>query len=345
MSFGSHIGRKRAAEAAVVIAICAVIFIGEAYAYLPDDYGYGSSASDAGDYAEYTVTVNGSHEYAASLISCGDYVPVSSVYLFLEEGRTSQYSDGSDLFLSRMDEPGFYLEQTETALRVCGIDDTVYMDMDGLAEALQSDIYEGTAAGKGLVMVYGAFPITVYDGSSGGTALEWMEAGGTVYWVGPAPGDYVMARDGYEYAGGRAFFTGTAEYLAEDDPADTEGPFRKELQLKGDLLMNAPDMSGTGMESLTAGYTSGNRGTLTFVREGSGQICIAAGGVSLFQAEDIASAASAGLCWCSVLLDTCSGTAHGSDSGTLDKNGASGTLCVYVTVGDAYQIYACRHQI
>ncbi len=104
-------------------------------------------------------------------------------------------------------------------------------------------------------------------------------------------------------------------------------------------------MSGTGMESLTAGYASGNRGTLTFVKEGSGQICIAAGGVSLFQAEDIASAASAGLCWCSVLLDSFSGTAHGSDSGTLDKNGAAGTLSVYVTIGDAYQIYACRHQL
>ncbi len=345
MNISMHLSRKRAAEAAIVIAVCAVIFIGEAYAYLPDDYGYESSASDAGEYAEYSVTVNGSHEYAASLISCGDYVPVTSVYLFLEEGRTSQYSDGNDFFLSRMDEPGFYLEQTRTSLGICGIDDTEYVDMDGLAEALSSDISEGTVAGKGLVMVYGAFPMTVYDGTSGGTALEWMEAGGTVYWVGPAPGDYVMTRDGYEYAGGRAFFTGTAEYLADDIPADTEGPFRKELQLKGDLLQNAPDMSGTGMESLTAGYMSGSLGTLTFVKEGSGQICIAAGGVSLFQAEDIASAASAGLCWCSVLLDSQSGTTHGSGSGTLDKNGASGTLCVYVTVGDAYQIYACRHQI
>ncbi len=220
------ISRRRAAEAAAVIAVCAVIFIGEAYAYLPDDYGYGSSASDAGGYAEYSVTVNGSHVYTASLIGGGDYVPVSSVYLFFEEGRMSQYSDGGDLFLSRMDEPEFYLEQTETAFGVCGIGSAVYLGMDGLAAALSSDISEGTAAGKGLVMVYGAFPVTIYDGSSGGTALEWMEAGGTVYWVGPAPGDYVMTRDGYRYAGGRAFFTGSAEYLSEEGPADTEGPFR-----------------------------------------------------------------------------------------------------------------------
>lgn len=333
----------------VVLAVFCLIFFGGAwYAYCDDDKGYGSSASADGDAVSYTLTADGSHEYSACLIGNGSYTAVGTVYMFYDEDYESFFDHSDADALERIYQPDYYLDQVERTLEYSGIDDITYLDADELAAMLQSDVDNNACAGKGLVMVYGGFPDTIYDGTSGSLIIQWISGGGSLYWAGEVIGKYVLTADGAtEVDGQELFLPGVTDYSSSEDElvGDTDAAFREELSLGNAYMAYAPDMTeytGTGTW-LQACYSNGNYATDTFVSLGSGQVCIFAGGCSQNQLTDMAIAIASGLSCYSTLLAHEGGTVDGSLSGTLSKDGYAENTCLYLSIGGYYGVYAERY--
>ena len=78
---------------AMAVLICAVVIIGEMYAYLPNDYGYGSSAELSDGTISYTVENRGSDEYDAILLDNGSYVAVGTVYIYYDPSYASNVNE------------------------------------------------------------------------------------------------------------------------------------------------------------------------------------------------------------------------------------------------------------
>jgi len=68
-------------------------------------------------------------------------------------------------------------------------------------------------ADSAVFFVSGNLPDTVYDGTDSCTFVQWLDAGGRVYWTGPEIGRYISSQDGIRDLG-KGLFNGM---VCEDD--------------------------------------------------------------------------------------------------------------------------------
>ena len=75
------------------VALCAVVVVGEMYAYLPGSYGYGSSAELEDGTIGFSVENRGSDEFDAVLLDNGDYAAVDTVYVYYDPDYASAVNE------------------------------------------------------------------------------------------------------------------------------------------------------------------------------------------------------------------------------------------------------------
>lgn len=207
---------------------------------------------------------------------------------------------------------------------------------------------EGTAAGKAIVSVSGALPDTVYDGTLSSPILSWIDAGGTLYWAGNVIGMYSASASAIsEHPSGPSLFIGDSDWCSSEDKYCTEsyGDLAGILGLRGTDLLFAPEMGGN---VYSTGYSDGTYSTVSYLRHGSGEICIISGALVPDHYFTMSQLICSGTSYGSEILGSVSGTVdHRSVSGSFVLSDPSEDVTVYVFIGKGadYTVYGRSFRI
>lgn len=333
----------------LALAVAAVILVGE-FAVYGNAYHYDADADADGNYA---VTSSGTDVYDATLFDNGSFEAVDELYIY----RDGDYGSVVNKVEVEVGAPemtqSYYIGQLENNLDYLGFDNHKRVN----AEALET-IVSGDATGKGIVIIAGAIPSTVYDGTADSPILSWIANGGTLYWAGGIIGQYVANPEGTVEDVGQdkqSLFLGSecCNYMEQpkfpsmlkDFALDViDNGFRDDLSLKSDHVIYAVDTSKLADGTyLSMGYTDGTYSSIAFVEHGKGQVCVLGGNYSNNQRMDMCQIVAAGLCWQSRILDHVDGSVtRDTQEGRLDVPEAHGNLSVYIYLGGYYSVYGER---
>ena len=337
--------RRPSASLIAVILIAAVIFAGEAYAYLPSDRGFSSDVSVDGSEIRYSIEAAGAYVGSSMLIDNEDMSAVNELYIYHDTSYASQVDEdnitatGSQVFTQ-----SYYIDQLTKNLEFRGMKDITETDAQELKTRLESDL-SSSPSGKGLVIISGAIPDTVFGSS---TILEdWIDAGGNLYWAGNEIGRYGSTTDGCIEVNEQYVLIGTDSFAYTSSSACKDTEHRSKLCYENQELTYSPDVTTiTGRGILATGFTDdGSHHSVTFIQKGNGQICICASDFSSKQIHDMAISIASGLCYKSQIIDFDETEFNRSTSGTFDIPALHGNLSVYISVGKYHCAYAYRYDL
>lgn len=326
--------------AAFAVVLCAIVIVGEMYAYLPNDYGYGSSAEYSDGSIDYTVENHGSDEFDAILLDNGGYTAIDTVYVYYDPDYVSAVNEDVpvEVGAQKMTQE-YYIDQVVRVLEYRGCKNIIMVDADQLADVLAGDL-ANVCVGKGLVMASGAIPDTVFSGSESDIIVRWVEAGGSLYWVGNVIGKYVSTQDGLVTVDASALFVGTDAINLDNSSAyEDASDLRAMFSYEYNRTMYSVDISKTDRQCLVAGYTDGTYASTTFVQMGSGQVCIVAGEFNSKQVRDLAISVCSGLCYCSQVIVYDQGIVDNKAWGSMSVPADSGNLRLYLYIGGYFCVY------
>ena len=179
----------------IAIAVITVILAGEVYIYMfntDDTYHITTSASENG--ISYSIYSGTSNHYDVVITDNGDYISPSEYYIYYDETRPSNLKEVQQPIGSAKLEQGYYISQLRYQLSNRGVD-TEILDANELKERLQNDIAVNVC-NKALIVVSGVLPDTVYSGNETDEIMEWIDAGGRLYWVGNTIGSSYSTSEG-----------------------------------------------------------------------------------------------------------------------------------------------------
>ena len=324
----------------VTMLILAAILVGEAYAYLPSDYGYSSEATLANGTVDYGIRTNGSNVYDVLLLDNKGYEAPETLYVYRDPGFASNVNEdvAVEVGAQRMTQD-YYIDQLILNLEYRGMTDVRILDASELGSALESDLTSSPVS-KGLVMVSGAIPSNLFSGSSDDLLPKWVSQGGSLYWAGAVIGQYVAEGKDLVKVDGSDVFIGTNSFETEVRLAGSDAMFRSELSYEYNHLVYAPDLSSTSRTSLGAGYTDGVYDSVSLVSMGEGMVCIVAGEYNSKQIRDMSATVCSGLSPYSVVIGFDEGIVRESVDGGFDVSAIQGNISLYVSVGGYFCVYA-----
>gem|GEM_PF-1430226 len=146
----------------------------------PFDYGSNATLTEDGDIA-FSVSAPSS-VFSVVAYDDGGFEAATDLYVFIDPnyGGMSSYSDQTA-----------FLSQLTKELEIRGVKPPARVNAEELA-ALMSE----PGAGKGILMLSGAFPDTVYSGSAGDLVFTWLDNMGSIYWTNGKIGRCVSHSDG-----------------------------------------------------------------------------------------------------------------------------------------------------
>jgi hypothetical protein len=287
----------------IFVAVVAAVLIGEAYVYTAGPGRYSSDiwVNDDGD-LEYSLTSKGSEQYSIVVSDNGVFERIEKYYVYYDESYGSKLEKAWVPVGAKELTQEYYISQLITMLRGRGVCDIEVLNAAGLKEAMERDVTDGICGTKGLVVLSGALPDTVYEGNSADIIFDWIETGGSLYWAGNILGKYYATCDGRttEVAGyGDLFFFGqpcvTDDTDKELSDIATNG-YRHSLSLMNNSVRYGIDPSGFAAAHLTVGYTKDGYCSAALFERGNGMICVLAGDLSNDQRHDLAQIIASGLC-------------------------------------------------
>jgi hypothetical protein len=319
------------------VAIAAIL-LGELLVYGPaDPYTYGSGASFTGDGASYTIQCSGSSTYEIIALDNGRFEAASEIYILDD---SSYAMTGTSLTVPRGTTAQDYCaEQLQLRLKAFGTDDAEKIKAHDLALMMEKDLESGMKITKGLAVVTGALPDTIYSGHPNDLIIRWIEAGGRLYWCSGQLGRFVATTDGLrEAVGWQSLFLGGDKLCEHDHLAEKAvgTQYEKALSLCSISLLYAADATMIP-DSLPLGWTDGRYSSIVLSGYGNGMICIVSGVYGDDQAADLAHVIASGVSHLSNVLGTAAGTVSGSVNGRLAFSSADPT--VYICLGGQFPVY------
>lgn len=319
---------------AISFVVIAVILIGDAVATLYGHSDYSAEVAMGDDSVDVIVSVEGTELYSLLVSENGDYTGVTTLYVYLDGSRPSPVPYRTQ---------ARYLEDLETMLATRGITDVVYVDAERLGDALIGSTMVGGCVGKGLVVVSGALPDTVYTGKSVDPIFQWMSAGGTLYWAGGLIGERYATEDrlvsvvGYE----RLFFGSPCLNRDDASVADDKDDYTEMLSLASDDLSYAVDVDGIrdGRKALGIGYSGDGYTSVSLVQFGRGMVCVLAGECDRDQRCDMAQVIASGIGPATVVVGYETVSVTGYEERTVSLQPSGGNLTAYVYIGEGEVLY------
>lgn len=315
----------------IAVAVLALVLAGEAASVFGNPASYGAEGSDAAYGADYTLKSSMSTEYRVLALDNGAEVPVSELYIFIDDGYVPYCASApsADSFVSKV----------EKELLQRGFGNFERIGADGLRNLIVS---ASSAAGKGILIPLGTLPSTVYTGNPSDPFMTWTAKGGTVYWMGGIPGAYTVSEGGtaeeiespetlFPFAEGASEDRCTA--MAPLEPMCSALTFIS-VETKYSLSPSYPGVKTMGF-SAENGYAS-----ITAVKDGPGTFFVIAGVPGDEQYYDLSVMIAAGVTYDSQLSDIKSGTFRGTVSGSV--NYSSSNVTVYTLFGGYFPTYGKR---
>jgi len=332
------------------VAVVAVVVIGEAYVYTIGDGRYSSDVrvTDDGLGVEYSLTSKGSEQYSVLVLDNRTFEKIDTYYIYYDTDYGSELKKVPVPVGAKELTQEYHISQLITILHDRGVDNIVMLNASGLAAAMSSDI-PAEAGTKGLIVLSGALPDTIYEGGPTDLIFDWLSAGGSLYWAGNLLGAYYGTSGGVvvPVTGYEELFFGVSGCLNAGDTgsgiSDVPGnDHRYSLSLMNGRTEYGVNVSVFGIGSyLAIGYTDGTYCSAAMIKFGKGMICVLAGDFSNEQRHDLAQIVASGI---SAYTDT-AGYANGdvkrgTVTGRVDVNLAPGNnYVVYVYYGGYFTVY------
>ncbi|MDR3282125.1 MAG: hypothetical protein LBS92_00745 [Candidatus Methanoplasma sp.] len=343
---------------AVVAVFAVTVFVGQVLVYGANPYVNGASAWMTEDgVVEYSVSSNTSAEYTAALMDNGGMYDVREVAIYWDSDypvhNTQKYVEDKKA-------------KIVSELKIRNSVTVSEVDAEQLRGLMSNDVLSGKNKAAVLMMT-GAFPDTVYDGSDDSLALTWLEGGGVLYWIGCTIGRYVAERgdgplkevEGYAnlFFGAEsdaAVGHGSMPYPSPDgsgvpviddrsnhsDVPSKDWGMAAALGVYYNITMFGLDTSGLS-DFLSLGYTDGTYESAVLIKyhRGDGMIALLGGDPTSDAAPQVAQIISSKLSYASEIAEVKSGTVSNGTvySGFWDCNGKSD---VYIFFGTPMVFYA-----
>ena len=328
--------------APTLLAICIIVVViaGEAIVFTSNHSDYSSDIAAEGGSIGYVINGKGTHEYDAISLSGGLDRP-KAVAVYYDPAYASDYEKVSVAVGGRALDQQYYVQQMGPTLQLRDIGNVVVCDAAGL-----KDFISANGKDSAVICLSGALPDTVYDGTSGSPIIEWVSAGGRLYWAGNVIGAEISTKGGLvPVKDGTSLFLGTECVDASDAKAYGS--------VKGDGLSDALSLLNNDLrygvvtgslpsdrQHLELGYTDGERSSISIVGLGDGMVCIVAGDYSNFQRIDLAQIVASGISPSTELVDA----EHGKVSGTVRGSLEAGDH-VYICIGGDFAVFGKLHGV
>lgn len=322
--------------------IVAVIIIGQ-FMIPTVSYNYSSNVVLGEDGVHYSLSADANREFIVSVYEGENHYSEGNVMIYHDESYVS-FSDPSEIT--------HIVNALRLDLPLRGVECEV-ADSKGIRDMMMESISTGLFNTR-LVMVSGVLPDTIY-GVDGGLILDWLSAGGVLYWLGAPIGLYLSNEDGLvEVDGYSDMFFGMDDAILI--PGKTpgyedarvvygdvqDGGIAKSLGLVGndctfgvnvDHLSNALAVANSTKD----GYASI---ALTKFYNGSGMISIFGGYITYDTVWALSKVIASGLEYDSVLLESKTGLVGPSGvEGVIDFGNVSTGLRIYVCIGVPVEVY------
>lgn len=330
--------RKLSAPVAIAIIVIALVVIGEAIVYTSNHDDFSSDVRIDSDEIIYEITDKGTHEYDV-LVMDNSLPHLEDVAIFFDE-RYMPVCNGQSLS-ERMNNLRIECNQLMKSLKVRDVSNACLADADKLKTMMSSD-----GSGQAVVILYGAIPDTVYNGTENSLIIEWISSGGRLYWGCGAIGDYISTeKEVLKVDNGQCLFLGANciddEKLEAKKRIDSN-EFSKDLSLINNDTWFAVNTSKLPKDKtwLATGYTDGIRSSIVLINQGKGLIGIFGGNCSNYQRIDISQIIACGIDADTVIIDHCEGKIQGHTKG---KAAIGDTAYIYL--GGYFTVYGKLHEV
>ncbi len=329
---------------AAAMAVIVIVLAGEAYIYCNDwDEMYRSELSQDSHSVEISsgssnrydvVTIGGSPEKAETTAIY--YDPSYGEHL----DETHHATGGTYL------DQEYYVTMLADQLETRGAKARI-LDAGSLADMMRESMSSGRCS-QAVVIASGAIPDTIYSGSESDIVIQWLNAGGRLYWIGGIIGQFISHADGQVSdigTGMQGLFLGSAT----QNEAETFGtePISEEwsesLSLMGNGTLYGVDASNC-RDSLQMGFTDGTYSSIGLVGKGEGFVCVFGGVLSNDQRADVAQVLASGIGPDSHILDHRSGSVT-RETVSVPLESASPSDSVYVYLGGYFAVYGKSFRI
>ncbi|MCL2032306.1 MAG: hypothetical protein FWG96_03435 [Methanomassiliicoccaceae archaeon] len=320
------------------VFIIAFVLVGQVVAYWVNPHHYSADAEVTGGEIVFTVSAPSS-DYSVLAYDNKGFESVTVLYVFMDDG----YSGGQS-----MSDVRTFLGQLKRELDIRGFSDIIEVDAAEL-----SDLMSESGSGKGILMLTGAFPDTVYSGNAADPVFTWLDNMGSIFWLNGKIGHFVSHGDGTKtkLEGTDVLFFGTDGAVRASD-SDPIGKERGADRTIGEMLyvntgVRAGDVTNglnrsIGGNTLSIGFSDGDgygSTTLTDRGEGKGMIAVFGGGliadVRVTAAQVIASGISYNVDADEIVFLT--GGLNGTHHGTIGP--VDDFTDVYIFIGKLNTVY------
>jgi len=330
----------------IFVSIVAVILIGEAYVYTMNDGRYSSDITVTDTGIDYSLTSKGSEQYSVLVLDNGAFEKIDTYYIYYDEDHGTKLEKPKVPVGAKELTLEYHISQLVTILRDRGVDDVRILNAADLAKAMTKDLPAADAAAtkRGLVVLSGALPDTIYTGNTGDLVFDWIDAGGSLYWAGnilgahysTSGGGIVQVSGNYEemfFGAGKSGVLNTGNTGLElSDVIGNDHRYSLSLMNSQTKYGIKAALLGAG-DHLAVGYTDGTYGSSVMVKRGDGMICVLAGDHSNEQRHDLAQLMASGI---SAYTDK---EAAGYAKGEVKRGTVTGTIDVSLTTGNNYTVY------
>jgi len=317
-----------------------LVIVGEIAVYGPWDGRYSTDASFDGNILTYSVHAGGSKEYSV-IVSDNGIGQMDELYIYYDRSYPSALNDPAGA-------PGVtqeaYVGSLMNSLRLRGMTDIKILNAHELGDSIADDI-AGTTISKGLVVLSGAFPDTVYTGIADDEPIfKWLDGGGRLYWAGNIIGKYVAEKGGIREADDQElFFTADCLNMGESNIANlpvADDPYRSALSLVNNRVAFGLNASMLTVRNLAVGYSDGIYASIVLTEYGNGMVCVFGGGLSYEQQNDMAQVIASNICHSSALIGSpMKSIVKGSAGSSIDIGVPTSILSVYIYIGGSFPVY------
>jgi hypothetical protein len=331
---------------AISLVLVFVVVIGEVVVYGMGSDRYSSDASYDSGTIGYSLSATGSKEYSVAIMN-GGLDPIDELYIYYDESHATVYENPSIALGGMPLTQSYYIGQLTNSLNVRGFTNVTMLNADELEERMLDDI--STTFSKGLVVIAGSLPDTVYQGNASDTIFNWLQDGGRLYWAGNLLGAFYSTTDdiidvptGYQ----TLFFGSECLNTGDTDTAlsGIDNGYRSAFSIINNKVMFGVNTSMlVSTAHLAIGYTEEGYGSIVMTEFGNGMICVLGGDYSNNQRTDMAQVIASNICYSSTILKVEEGIASGNTGSQIDIGSVTGNISVYVYFGGFFTVYGKLH--
>ncbi|MCL1811105.1 MAG: hypothetical protein FWG41_02635, partial [Methanomassiliicoccaceae archaeon] len=307
----------------------------------------------------YSVSVSGSQAYSGIAMKNG-MRPMTEIYIFYDKEYASCYEAEEGPIGSKPLDQRTYVEMLAAALASSSGTPVRILSADELREAMDDDVAAGDVQ-KGLVVISGALPDTIYAGSGTDPIFDWLGGGGRLYWLGNILGKYYStvseivdvsaALPNYQelFFGVECLNTDTAGngFVSNDFTGGPTDSLRYDLSLKNNRIkygVNTAVLGAGHVNYRAVGYSDDNNEYASIVLAeyagGKGMVCVLAGDYSRNQRSDLVQVLSSGIDHSTEILGTVSGSVrYGTHTGMMDIGPPEPNMTAYIYLGGYFPVY------